>query len=131
MTGFAGAPKCTPNLPWLSMEVVGLLWTKKTRIALRCAGLVDLVGQTWKGFWRPQQESNLQLALRRGLLYPFNYGDVAIKADALCCANFQCWRGFHLVRSCLRLCEVTRSDAKFWRLGATIVLPITGKCYAL
>ena len=24
-------------------------------------------------FWHPQQESNLQLALRRGLLYPFNY----------------------------------------------------------
>ncbi len=26
--------------------------------------------------WCPQQESNLQLALRRGSLYPFNYGDV-------------------------------------------------------
>lgn len=25
--------------------------------------------------WCPQQESNLQLALRRGSLYPFNYGD--------------------------------------------------------
>ena len=26
--------------------------------------------------WRPQQGSNLQRALRRGLLYPFNYEDL-------------------------------------------------------
>ncbi len=25
--------------------------------------------------WRPHQESNLELALRRGPLYPFNYED--------------------------------------------------------
>ena len=28
-------------------------------------------------YWRPQEESNLQLALRRGSLYPFNYGDTS------------------------------------------------------
>lgn len=27
--------------------------------------------------WRPQQESNLHLALRRGLFYPLNYEDSA------------------------------------------------------
>ena len=26
--------------------------------------------------WHPQRESNSQLTLRRGLLYPFNYGGV-------------------------------------------------------
>ena len=26
--------------------------------------------------WRPHRESNPELALRRGLLYPFNYGDI-------------------------------------------------------
>ena len=26
-------------------------------------------------FWRPHRESNPELALRRGLLYPFNYED--------------------------------------------------------
>ncbi len=28
--------------------------------------------------WRPHQESNLDLALRRGSFYPLNYGDLAV-----------------------------------------------------
>jgi hypothetical protein len=31
--------------------------------------------------WCPQQESNLHLILRRDLLYPFNYGDIAIYSN--------------------------------------------------
>ena len=33
--------------------------------------------------WRPQYESNLQLALRRGLLYPFNY-EVTVRIITVC-----------------------------------------------
>ena len=32
--------------------------------------------QRWTLCWHPQRESNSQLTLRRGLLYPFNYGGV-------------------------------------------------------
>lgn len=31
-------------------------------------------------FWYPQRESNPQLPLRRGPLYPFNYGGVYLRA---------------------------------------------------
>lgn len=36
------------------------------------------------GDWRPQVESNHQLALRRGALYPFNYEGDAVLAAAHC-----------------------------------------------
>jgi hypothetical protein len=29
-------------------------------------------------FWHPRRESNSQLTLRRGLLYPFNYGGISL-----------------------------------------------------
>ena len=32
-------------------------------------------------YWCPRQESNLYLALRRGLLYPFNYKDLILMSN--------------------------------------------------
>ena len=47
---------------------------------LLTVAMVTLEGECREGeflIWCPHQESNLELALRRGPLYPFNYEDAA------------------------------------------------------
>ena len=47
----------------LHARIRALIWHKKTHLKERRAWI-----------WRPQQESNLHLALRRRSFYPLNYG---------------------------------------------------------
>ena len=55
---FASLTHCEPFLGYHPMG------TKKTQISMICA------------FWYSHRESNPELTLRRGLLYPFNYGSI-------------------------------------------------------
>lgn len=67
---------------WIFFFVTDWFWNELSEICLKIR--LDLVDWHWYEVgvpfmpWRPQQESNLQLALRRGLLYPFNYEDTAL-----------------------------------------------------
>ena len=53
-------------------------------------------------FWHPQRESNPQLTLRRGLLYPFNYGGVLIiiPFSSRKCNTFHKFRHFKIAQMC-------------------------------
>lgn len=80
--------KRIPSLPVLSVVLLDtlkiiLLHQEHLDYVALCQGncIVLVIPTKLEGWscrkcdWCPQQESNLQLALRRGSLYPFNYGD--------------------------------------------------------
>ena len=57
-------------------------------------------------FWHSQRESNSQLTLRRGLLYPFNYGSIMVVGmqSATCSRRAVCTLSF-IVAYPRRLCK--------------------------
>ena len=63
-------------------------------------------------FWHPQRESNPQLPLRRGLLYPFNYAGVA--RGIIPFLSVDCKRFLNLVKFYFSLPSNARTP---WFLG--------------
>ena len=54
------------------MDIGGGQWKYNLSLAIFGGDFVEVNGGRWKREKCPLQESNLQLALRRGSLYPFN-----------------------------------------------------------
>ncbi len=60
-------------------EIIQNPYTKPTPIKIikDVISKIDSLFAKAVDFWHPQRESNSQLPLRRGLLYPFNYAGIS------------------------------------------------------
>ncbi len=80
-----------------------------------------LVGKTTNIIWHPQRESNSQLTLRRGLLYPFNYGGVhlSIAHFFFKCNSFLKFSlrafGTNVPKFCGKICSVLLFTERLFR----------------